>query len=414
MPLTNVILISSSFPFLPGEQFIETEIKFWQEQQDVRLRIMPLSMGSGRKRWTPESTYLDTRIAQLNPPASAYRPDRLLKSIVSERMLKELIAEPKKRFRKLPYMLASVSKINSYKSAFINIFSSIENLDKTLVYSYWHNEACYALQELKPEYQYRLISRIHRHDLYSHERPHGYMPMKSRHTGNIDALYALSPSAMSYLKDEYQFPQELLRTARLGVLARGVSNPTPDKLKLHIVSCSNIVEVKNLDMIVDILKAISTDSDLNIHWTHIGEGPKKRHLEKYFRTVLGKSGNVSLSFTGQLGNDEVFSFYLRNNIDFFINVSRSEGQPVSIMEALSCSIPVVAPNVGGISEMLEDGVDGLLFERSQSAPEIAERLKAMNFLKESKFRLAALKCFREKFDAHKVYPEFIRSILELE
>lgn len=46
----------------------------------------------------------------------------------------------------------------------------------------------------------------------------------------------------------------------------------------------------------------------------------------------------------------------------FINVSSSEGLPVSIMEACSFGIPIIATNVGGTAEIVQAGVNGILLK----------------------------------------------------
>ena len=67
-------------------------------------------------------------------------------------------------------------------------------------------------------------------------------------------------------------------------------------------------------------------------------------------------------------------FYETNHVDLFINVSSSEGIPVSIMEALSFGIPVIATNVGGVPEIIQDSKNGILLDVNCSAGEIADAI----------------------------------------
>ena len=65
------------------------------------------------------------------------------------------------------------------------------------------------------------------------------------------------------------------------------------------------------------------------------------------------------------------NFYRNHPIDVFINTSISEGIPMSIMEAQSCSIPVIAPSVGGITEIVTND-NGYLLSETPTPKEIAE------------------------------------------
>ena len=46
-------------------------------------------------------------------------------------------------------------------------------------------------------------------------------------------------------------------------------------------------------------------------------------------------------------------WYRRNRVDLFISLSSSEGLPVSMMEAISFGIPILATDVGGVSEIVK-------------------------------------------------------------
>ena len=64
------------------------------------------------------------------------------------------------------------------------------------------------------------------------------------------------------------------------------------------------------------------------------------------------SYDIDLHLFGHLDNNEIFNMYKNNSYDYFITLSESEGLPVSIMEAISCGIPVIATAVGGITEIV--------------------------------------------------------------
>lgn len=73
--------------------------------------------------------------------------------------------------------------------------------------------------------------------------------------------------------------------------------------------------------------------------------------------------------------EPLFRFYRR--ADIFVIASRSfEGFPRTVWEAMACSVPVVATKVGGMSEVLQDGVHALLVE-PRSAPRLQEAIRCL-------------------------------------
>jgi glycosyltransferase involved in cell wall biosynthesis len=88
----------------------------------------------------------------------------------------------------------------------------------------------------------------------------------------------------------------------------------------------------------------------------IGGGPKQTDIRR-LAEQLGLSGRIHL--TGQ--RDDVAARLAQAQA--FVLVSRSEGFPRSILEAMRAGLPVMASNVGGVAEAVRDGVTGFVVPR---------------------------------------------------
>lgn len=93
-----------------------------------------------------------------------------------------------------------------------------------------------------------------------------------------------------------------------------------------------------------------------------------------------------------------------SNADFFILPSRSESYPLIIGEAMGLGKPIISTNVGGIPEMIEDGVDGRLvnFDEEEIYQAMKEFLTNTELVK--KLQMGASKA-EEKFAAEPIYKE---------
>lgn len=87
------------------------------------------------------------------------------------------------------------------------------------------------------------------------------------------------------------------------------------------------------------------------------------------------SGNITCVLKGNVENGKLMEEYCRIPYDFFVNVSSSEGVPVSIMEALSFGIPCIATEVGGTEEIITDSKDGVLLKANFDSDELAEWIR---------------------------------------
>ncbi len=146
---------------------------------------------------------------------------------------------------------------------------------------------------------------------------------------------------------------------KVSIIHNGVPLPEEndkvfEKESLVIGSAGRFFPVKDYPLMIEIARAVRLKTD-KIRFRLAGDGPglgklqglvKKYNLEEFFE------------FTGHL--DNMSDFY--QGLDIFLNTSVHEGIPMSILEAMAHKLPVIAPNVGGLSEIVDSGIDGYLID----------------------------------------------------
>lgn len=118
-----------------------------------------------------------------------------------------------------------------------------------------------------------------------------------------------------------------------------------------------------------------------------GDGPEAAMLRE-----LARSLNVSsaVEFTGSVDNSRIPD--LMRRVTAVVNTSLTDNQPVSVIEGFAAGVPVISSNVGGVPDLITDGVNGLLFE-ARDASGLARQMKYVADHPEEARRLAA--CARE-------------------
>lgn len=297
-----------------------------------------------------------------------------------------------------------------------NIVNDLCINDSTLyLYSYWMVESAYAAAKIKKKFNNVVfVTRCHGYDLYEYRNLIEYIPYRELIFKYANRVFPVSQDGKAYLKNKYNLYNNV-KTMYLGTINEQEPNMIiPHRGILRIVSCSNTVLVKRIDRIIDALKEIK---DLRIEWHHFGDGELFGELQKYAINKLDGKENISYKFCGRKSNREILTQYYLNNYDLFINVSESEGLPVSIMEAMSCAIPAVATNVGGTSELVLDNVNGFLLNADFSLDEFKECLSCYSklpFSKKIEMKKAAYKKWAVDFNANRNYESFYNEILKCE
>ncbi|MCL2337546.1 MAG: glycosyltransferase family 4 protein [Firmicutes bacterium] len=126
-----------------------------------------------------------------------------------------------------------------------------------------------------------------------------------------------------------------------------------------IMSVGRLGKEKNFGFIINSFKEIAAGYP-DVKLVLVGKGPEREALEKQCHE-LGIDAQVI--FTGALTGEETALAY--NSAHIFAFASVTETQGLVIGEAKTAGLPVVAVRANGVSEMVEDGVDGFLTDLDQ-------------------------------------------------
>jgi glycosyltransferase involved in cell wall biosynthesis len=97
---------------------------------------------------------------------------------------------------------------------------------------------------------------------------------------------------------------------------------------------------KRLDRIIEAIAVLALRyPSVKFTWTHIGSGASSSNIAEVAEKCFAGAVNLRYGFAGNLSNKQVIEFYEENFVDCFLNLSESEGLPVSMMEAMSFGIP---------------------------------------------------------------------------
>lgn len=414
--MKNLFLITSSFPFYPGEQFLEAEIKILAQHFEFVYLIPFVCDKSTPPRSLPSNVVVLEEVCSFR----ARNKYNLLSRLAGIRRcldaIKNEIQKRKGLFFSHPILIIKLLRMASVSGQAVPTLKSLMiKYHPNVVYSYWLSigslTSCLAIENLKKNIP--IISRCHGFDLYKERHKPAHCLFQLFLISKVDAVLPVSEQGRKYLAKKYpSINQEKLKTFQLGVFS-GVAAKKSEDGVFRIVSCSYMIPVKRLHLIIEALKYI----DFPVLWTHIGDGPLRRELQEKGEKLSSVNKNITFDFLGQKPNKDVLVFYESNPVDLFINVSESEGIPVSIMEAASRSIPVIATDVGGTSEIVDESKGaGYLLPALVSPEEIAVKIK--NYFElpgemKEKMRTSIFNIWKARFDAEKNYKEFCRFLTNI-
>lgn len=203
---------------------------------------------------------------------------------------------------------------------------------------------------------------------------------------------AISPIVRKSVSDLYGMPINEIPMIYNGV-DRKVPKSTKEPGRFEVVHIGRYEDQKNHDLLVRGFCKFCRQAP-DAHLTLLGDGPRFAEIKNLI-TELGMKGRIT-----QEGSVDDVMGYLAS-ADLFVLPSKFEGLPISLIEAFIAGVPSVCTAVGGVPDVLEDGVNGLLCAQTENDfcskmsrlycdPELMARLAAGSKASASRYSCEAM------------------------
>ncbi|MGX7076932.1 glycosyltransferase [Globicatella sanguinis] len=410
--MKKLFLFARGFPYNISEPYLETEIKYYEKFDEVHIFSLSVYKDDEKREIYKNTNYFFYVIDFKNYFTYFFSTILLLFNPFFYREILYLIKNKKYNLKNLISLMIFLSREQIERKEIEKIIKNenlVDSSDEIVLYSYRFDYSSFLICNLKIDSPKKIIKIIRAHgiDLYE-ERNNGYLPLRKFILSKIDKVFLISKNSLNYLVNKFPEFKNKMDLSYLGTNRLNAPVYSPAN-KLRVLSCSNIIPVKRVHLIYEALQLLPFD----VEWTHFGKGSD---FDKLNELSLKSKSNIKIELRGHVPNKELLSIYENEVFDIFINVSSSEGLPVSIMETNSVGIPTIATNVGGTSEILLDKVNGFLLKPDCTKEEIAIIISNFWDLSEEEkrdLRNSAITVWEEKFNSDNNYKDFIDSIFEM-
>ena len=320
-------------------------------------------------------------------------------------------------YRYLLNALRSKSSFKKYISATLEslvIKSSLKHLvvheKNTLLYSFWNDSSTLACVKYKSDNpKVTVVTRCHNFDLYGIKENDFFVPYINYVFEKVDKVFPDSLAGSNYIHKN--FKNVNCEPAIMGVANPGFRSKYSTDGVFRVFSCSYMIPRKRVGLILKGIIAAANQIDQQLGWYHIGDGPDKQKMQEIINQTLPP--NVSANLLGNLSYAEMMDVYKNTPADLFMNLSEKEGTPVSLMESISCGIPILVTAFGGNKEIAEAGA-GFTLPENPTESQVGDMIKTI-ILKEDLevYREGAIDVWKQNYWSRLNYQKFCNTLISL-
>lgn len=398
----DLVLFTRRFPY--GEAVLRGELAVTAERFR-RVFVVPSDPGGDAAELPANAA-----VVELGWSAGWSRTAKL-RALASRSALKVLIRTLRHRSNQRVYFAGASTYLdilatNLLKARSLRRWIADNDLRGAVFYDYWFENSTLALAVLRELGAIQCaVSRAHGFDVFDERWGRlGRVPFREFKAEHLDAIFSISECGADYLREKLGPGGERVRLARLGIAKPPPPRPQAPPDRPLVVSCAVMRPLKRVHLIPEVL----FECRQPLHWVHFGNGPERARIES---AAAALPDEVTWELRGWVDNAEVREFYAKHRVSAFLSLSASEGVPVSMMEAQSYGVPIVALAVGGVPEVVQPET-GVLLPPEASTAAIAEALAGA--LSPGRFDAERLRSlFAARFDASANYEEFADALVEL-
>ncbi|MBN1326218.1 glycosyltransferase family 4 protein [Candidatus Falkowbacteria bacterium] len=204
-------------------------------------------------------------------------------------------------------------------------------------------------------------------------------------TSNIKNLVAKNPEKFIEMPPSIDLERFFPSKKEKELLFKFGINPEFDKVMLFVGALDKAHYFKGIQFLINSFNVLdysgSQDAIYRVKLLIVGEGNLK---EKYKTQVLEAGLKDKILFADPVSDEDLPKYYNLADVIILPSIDRSEAFGITLIEAMACAKPVVASRLPGVRSVIEDGVDGFLFDIKQEG-DLANRVNKLfadNILRE--------------------------------